>query len=136
MRTVGKQLGFTKFDNAEARPETVRGAYCGSNHTFPCATDQKPKSGFNTEGRSTAFLPVFDKTHSIKLNLNGSETTSCRGQRAAGHFGHSGHQIGKLFYNASIENFPKPLSYPSNVSNPPLPLDNRATAQPLRQRLT
>ncbi len=54
----------------------------------------------------------------------------------AGHFGHSGHQIGKLLYKPSIENFPKPLSYPSKVSNPPLPLDNRATLQPLRQRLT
>jgi len=37
--------------------------------------------------------------------------------------------MGKLFDKLSIEDFPKPLSYPSQVSTP-LPLDNRATAQP------
>ncbi len=36
----------------------------------------------------------------------------------AGHFGHSGHQIGKLLHKPPIENFPKPLSCPSEVSNP------------------
>jgi hypothetical protein len=54
-----------------------------------------------------------DKRHSAKLNLNAGETAPCR---VSGHFGHSGHQIGKLFYKPSIEDFPKPLSYPSNVS--------------------
>jgi hypothetical protein len=37
-------------------------------------------------------------------------------QPPAGHFGHFGHQIGKLFYNRSIGNFPKPLSCLSKVS--------------------
>ena len=58
------------------------------------------------------------------------------GEQSVGHFGHFGHQIGKLLYKPAIENFPKPLSYPSKVSKPPLPLDNRATAQPLPPRRT
>jgi hypothetical protein len=48
-----------------------------------------------------------------------------------GHFGHSGRQIGKLFYNRSIANFPKPLSCPSKVSSqapPPRQPRNSATA--------
>ena len=57
---------------------------------------------------------MSDKRHSAKLNLNAGETAPCR---VSGHFGHSGHQIGKLLYNGSIENFPKPLSYPSQVSS-------------------
>jgi hypothetical protein len=40
---------------------------------------------------------------------------------AVGHFGHSGHQIGKLFYKSSIEDFPKLLSYLSKVSTPLYP---------------
>ena len=54
-----------------------------------------------------------DKRRSVKLNLNAGETAPCR---VSGHFGHSGHQIGKLFYKPSVEDFPKPLSYPSQVS--------------------
>ncbi len=47
--------------------------------------------------------------------------------------GHLGHQIGELFYKLSIEDFPKPLSYPSKVSSQASLLDNPATAQPLRR---
>ncbi len=44
---------------------------------------------------------------------------------AAGHFGHSGHQIGKLFYNCSIGDFPKLLSCLSKVSSQRVPNGTR-----------
>ncbi len=62
-----------------------------------------------------------------------SETGPIIETEPAGHFGHSGHPIGKLLYKAVIENFPKPLSCPSKVSNPPFtPRQPRncATARP------
>jgi hypothetical protein len=38
-------------------------------------------------------------------------------QGSVGHFGHSGHQIGKLSHNSPLASFPKPLSCPSKVSS-------------------